>query len=97
MRFLPFLLVALPLAAALPASTDNASLEARAAKSCTQSSQCGSVNNFCNRSKCDTRKSLGASCYKDIGVSFLASLWRLSTDLAPPSVHLEQVLERQVR
>jgi hypothetical protein len=66
MRYLSFLLLALPLVAV--ASPTSPVLEARTlGHPCNKSSQCGSVNNFCNRSKCSVRKPIGSSCYKSIG------------------------------
>jgi hypothetical protein len=74
MRFLPLLLAALPLVAALPAPADPADASAVVGNErhlgwpCTKSSQCGTKDLYCRRGKCDVRKKLGLKCYKSIGV-----------------------------
>jgi hypothetical protein len=74
MRFLPLLLAALPLVAALPAPAEPANASAVVGNErhlgwpCTKSSQCGTKDLYCRRGKCDVRKKLGSKCYKSIGV-----------------------------
>ncbi|PWN98694.1 hypothetical protein FA09DRAFT_356706, partial [Tilletiopsis washingtonensis] len=73
MRFLPLLLAALPLVAALPAPAEPADASAVVGNErhlgwpCTKSSQCGTKDLYCRRGKCDVRKKLGSKCYKSIG------------------------------
>jgi len=77
MRFLPFLLAALPLVAALPAPAEPADASAIVGNErhlgwrCKKSSQCGTKDLYCRRGKCDVRKKIGSVCYKDIGVRTL--------------------------